>query len=518
MTQKPNQKLKPLHATAIPFGTPPGQENHLVLPAPSRPMAVARRFVQDRYLRGGDLVLRSYRGDFYQWNGTHYAEVDRRDVRARAYEFVEHAIYQHPKDGPLPFAPTQRKIADLLDALHAVVLVDSSAEAPLWIDRRPSPAVTDTIAMVNGLLDVRARRLYPHTPQFFCRHALPFAFDARATQAPRWTRFLDDLWPDDDQVQRALQEVMGYLLAGDTRQHKAFMLIGPKRGGKGTLGRVITGLLGAHNVAAPTLARLSTNFGLSPLIGKPLALIADARLSSRADSKVVVERLLSISGEDTLTIDRKYRDPWTGRLPTRFLVLSNELPRLSDASGALASRFVLFVLTRSFYGHENPQLTTELLMEAPAIFNWALDGLARLQARGYFENPISGAEAIRQMEDLSSPIGAFVRDRCLVRGDVSVAVEALWTEWKTWCGETNTGPSTKAVFGRDLRAIVPTLRNARPRHEGDRVSRYDGIGLQADNSAELPRPPRPEPDSGPGGQGGRGNLPMYPAHDHGEPF
>ena len=58
----------------------------------------------------------------------------------------------------------------------------------------------------------------------------------------------------------------------------------------------------------------------------------------------VVERLLSISGEDTLTIDRKYRDPWTGQLPTRFLVISNELPRFGDASGAIATRFVMLTL------------------------------------------------------------------------------------------------------------------------------------------------------------------------------
>ena len=55
--------------------------------------------------------------------------------------------------------------------------------------------------------------------------------------------------------------------------------------------------------------------------------------------------LLSISGEDTLTIDRKYREPWTGRLPTRFMILTNELPRFSDSSGALASRFVMSILT-----------------------------------------------------------------------------------------------------------------------------------------------------------------------------
>lgn len=235
------------------------------------------------------------------------------------------------------------------------------------------------------------------------------------------------------------------------------MLVGPKRSGKGTIGRVLTGLLGKHNVAAPTLAGMATNFGLSPLIDRPLALISDARLSSRADTHIVVERLLSVSGEDPITIDRKYKEPWTGRLPTRFLVLSNELPRLEDSSGALSSRFIMLVLTKSFYGKENPSLTAELLEEASGVFNWAMGGLDRLMARGYFEQPQSGAEAIRQMEDLASPIAAFIREECVTDARASVPVESLWAAWKGWCDDQNRGAGTKATFGRNLTAAQPTV-------------------------------------------------------------
>ena len=68
---------------------------------------------------------------------------------------------------------------------------------------------------------------------------------------------------------------------------------------------------------------------------------------------MIAERLLSISGEDVQTVDRKHRDPWTGILPTWFLILTNELPKIADASGALASRFIIVTLTQSFYGQED---------------------------------------------------------------------------------------------------------------------------------------------------------------------
>lgn len=41
-----------------------------------------------------------------------------------------------------------------------------------------------------------------------------------------------------------------------------------------------------------------------------------------------------------LTIDRKYEEPWSGRLPTRIMVLTSGLPRSTGASGAISSRFI----------------------------------------------------------------------------------------------------------------------------------------------------------------------------------
>jgi len=81
---------------------------------------------------------------------------------------------------------------------------------------------------------------------------------------------------------------------------------GPKRAGKGTIARVLAWLVGTGNAVAPTLAGLGMNFGLAPQIGKRVAIISDARLGGRADQHAIAERRLSITGEDAITIDRKY--------------------------------------------------------------------------------------------------------------------------------------------------------------------------------------------------------------------
>jgi putative DNA primase/helicase len=380
-------------------------------------------------------------------------------------------------------------VANVAEALQAVCHLDASIGPPAWLDGTEAelPAA-EVVAVANGLLHLPTRVLRPHTPTFFSPHSLPFDYDPSAPAPLRWHRFNRELWDDDTESIDTLGEVMGYLLGGGTSQQKLFMMTGPRRSGKGTIGRVLTGLLGVHNTAAPTLASLTTNFGLSPLIGKPLAVISDARLSTRADGSIAVERLLSISGEDSLTIDRKYREPWTGRLPTRFLILTNELPRFTDSSGALASRFVLLTTSASFYGREDPTLTDALLAEAPGIFNWALEGLDRLRERGYFVQPETAQEALRHLEDLSSPVGAFVRDRCKVGPAHEVGKDALFDEWKSWCSEEGRDkPGTKAMFIRDLRAAVPGIV---PGRTGARGSQRTHVvrGLALERGGQLRRP------------------------------
>jgi putative DNA primase/helicase len=449
------------------------------LPPPSEPAAVARVLV-DRHHRepDGTVTLRAWRGGFHRWAGGCWVEAEEAAIRAWLYRQVEHATYEHPKYGPMPWAPTRHKIADLTDALRAVTHLDEHVNPPAWLDDAVSdPPAGELVAMGNGLLHVRTRKLHPHTPQLFNRVAVPFDYDPNASEPARWVKFLKDLWPEDPDPAAALAEFFGYVLSGETRLHKILLAVGPTRSGKGTIARVLGALVGAGNVAGPTLASLGTNFGLAPLIGKPLAVISDARLGG-PNVHVVVERLLSVSGQDRLTVDRKYREPWTGTLGTRLFVISNELPRFGDASGAIANRFIVLVATRSWLGAEDPGLTDQLLAELPGILGWALDGLERLQRNGHFTEPASSTDAVIALQDLASPVSAFVRDRCTVGTAHEVLVDELYAAWKSWCEEHGRSrPGSAQMFGRDLRAALPGVRMVRPRVEEGRERRYVGVRL-----------------------------------------
>lgn len=339
------------------------------LPPPSHPLAVARRLLPDWQTADGQLARLRWRGSWMRWTGTHWRELDEAQVRKAMYERLEHAVYLAPgKDGQpeeRDWAPTKPKISNLLDALGSITLLSTEIDAPAWIDGEGETNGGPIVACENGLLRIRDRALLPHTPGLFNLVSVPFTYDPSAT-APTWEHFLSQVWPDDPDAIAAVQEWFGYVLSGRTDQQKILLMVGPSRSGKGTIARVLKELVGKENLAGPTLAGLGTNFGLSTLIGKPLAVIADARLSGSDNNSQVVERLLTISGEDTIDIDRKYREVWTGKLPTRLVILSNELPHFGDSSGVIARRFVLLNMTVSWLGRKTPPSSTGSLPRCPA--------------------------------------------------------------------------------------------------------------------------------------------------------
>lgn len=428
----------------------------------------------------GPLVLRRWRGTWMRWHRTHWAELEDTILTAELYSRLGAAVWQKRvsnKVVTVPWMPNRSSVGEVLKALEGLTVLPAETEAPIWLDGRGDP--DPLVSCRNGLLNIETRELHAHEPDWFNLVAIPFDYDPEAPAPTRWLHFLDQLWPGDPASIAALQEWFGYVVSGRTDLQKMLMIVGPPRAGKGTIVRILQQLVGRANYAGPTLASLATNFGLQELIGKPLAVIADARLGGK-DTHIVVERLLSITGEDTITLDRKYRDLWTGSLPTRLMLLSNEIPHFGDASGAIATRFIALALERSWLGKEDITLERGLRTEMPGILRWALDGLERLTDQGRLTEPASSAHTILAMTDSASPTGAFVRDRCEIGAGHEVPVSVLFAAWLDWCNQNGREHrGTVQTFGRALMSVVPAIRLTRPRDPatGQQVRTYTGIGV-----------------------------------------
>lgn len=385
------------------------------------PVPTARAFVEEQYTSSSVPTLRHWQDDFLAWDGVRYQPVSNADIRAQLYKlFEQHRVGLNGR-GP---------VDNSLDALKALVNVLSSKVMPGWLCLiEPAPA-GELIAVRNGLLHIPSRDLLPHDPRFFTACSVDVTFDPGAPPPNTWFKFLHDAFPDDQESIDALQQWFGYLLTQDTTQQKALICVGPKRCGKGTIARVLRALLGEHNCAGPTLRQLGEQFGQQGLIGRSLAVISDARVSGKADLQGVSETFLRITGEDAISVERKGKADWVGKLTTRFVLMTNILPGIVDAGGAVASRFIVLKFSQSFFGREDTKLTDKLMAELPGILNWSLDGLAMLNERGAFIQPLAGVAAVDELIRRTTPILGFVADVLVLEQDAWVSKDALYDCYK----------------------------------------------------------------------------------------
>ncbi|MEQ1951364.1 phage/plasmid primase, P4 family [Mesorhizobium yinganensis] len=454
---------------------------------PQDPMRSARKLVNARYMHeSGSRLIHRHKDASWCWNGSCFELLSKEDIRAVVYSFAERARMM-TKEGPTSFKPNQDKVSNIVDALNACTHLNDNFDTPTWLrggDDLPPPS--EFMAVANGLLHLPSCELWKPTPNFFNTAASTVAFDPDAPSPRNWLAFLKQIFVEDIEAQQALQEFFGYCLSTDTSQQKILLIKGPPRSGKGTSARVLRELVGPNFVAGPTMGSLSGEFGLEPLIPRPVAIISDARIGGKTDKAAVTERLLAISGEDTMSANRKNNSFWHGKLQTRFIIITNELPALADGSGALANRFIIIVLEPSFLGNENPGLFDGLKPEMPGILNWAIEGYHRLRNRRHFVQPTSSQDALNEIIQLGSPAHAFVAECCNVGAGIQSQTESIWEAWKAWCVRNGNNQGSKSWFSRNLKSAVPGLRITEHYDGGERQSYYVGIDVAKEKKEPLP--------------------------------
>lgn len=447
------------------------------VPSPKRPGAVAD-LIAHTLADDEGVHLKHWRDSWFVWRdgrtGGRYQPLEGADNKYAVPDMVRSVLKSakfqvETKNGSelKDWDPNTRSVREVSEAIAAGARPDETMASGSWIgadaeareEKMPGPEIT---CVANGLLwcptsgGAEARQLLPHTPAFFTTSSVAVGYDPEA-ECPRWSRFLEELWPGDEHSRMLLQEWFGYVLTRSTSLHKILALIGTRRCGKSTASWVLEQLLGGiSQVDHPTMARLAESFGLAPMLGKRLAIVGDARLGKTDNA--IVEKLLMISGEDPVTVNRKGLAEINVKLDTRIMIVSNSMPDLKDTTGALASRFLpLRIRIEGFYGKEDRNLKATLGRELPGILCWALEGADRLWANGgKFTLGANTLEDMEEVEREGSKVKAFAMDR-LEFGVGEVAVkDDVFRAWEVWCEENGYMATGKSVFVRDLRDAYPS--------------------------------------------------------------
>jgi phage/plasmid-associated DNA primase len=355
------------------------------------------------------------------------------------------------------------------------------------------------IPTLSGLVDPRTGEVTPAKPEHYCRWQIPYAYDPDAT-CPLWLQMQEDVFADRSVEVRAahvglLQELLGAGLI-DLKPKglmRALVLVGGSDFGKSGLLDVMAGLYGRqHN--ATSMDALNGPHGLMPFISRVPWLLHEAFDAGRWHLSGVVKALIS---GDAIQINIKGSKIFTHHFTAPAFWGANSAPNFKEATDAIVNRLVVVECKRKFYpdepvgvaafarerGFEKPQHLV-LATEMSGVLTWAVEGLRRALARGYFELPEESKAAAENVRIDSNLVAGFIRDcvefdpsNMVSTPDFSAAFASWWLENK---GEDSGIPRAERI-GWAIKALGDP-RIAVDRNEIRLTSRryYAGISLNAD--------------------------------------
>ena len=337
------------------------------------------------------------------------------------------------------------------------------------------------INVKNGLLDLETLQLQPHSPDYLSTAQIDVVYKPEA-KAPKIAKFLKEVAQSGDVA--LIEEIIGWLLWPDYHIHKAIMLVGPGRNGKGTLLRLITAFMGRKSISNVTLQDLvSDTFAKSDLYGKLANIGGDLPAKDLSDTSA----FRNLTGGDDNRAQEKYRPAFNFRNKAKMLFSANVLPRSSDDTYAFYSRWILIEFLNRFVldnGTADPDLDSKLQTpeELSGLLNIALNGLKRLKANGWKFSYTKTAEDVERMyKRNANPVFAFLMDECEA-GSATDYIEksVFFDRFNAYVKERNLRPMSVTKFGELLKdqTEIPVTTFRPWVDRGDRPMCWQGVKLK----------------------------------------
>ena len=364
----------------------PSAENGAKGGRPSADYAgLAMAYYQQCAQRDGVAVLRIWRNEWYQWDGRKYIHVADADVKAGVSSWMQ-------KDGhAADFAcqASRNAVENALLNLSVPEMCWISSRTPMHSWASTGESAAGWRAMSNCLLNLEKAAEIPSlvreggeapadlledvrkplSPDFFSVLAMDYPYDP-AAECPKFMSWLKSTQPDQE-VQEAIQMMMGLLLVPDTSYNVCFMFAGEAGCGKSTFLDIIRGFIGVENTCRVPLLSFDNRFATWQLTERLVNIVGEMVTSDPQGRLRYIEGDFkdSVSGGD-VHVEKKGKDPFsapcthamslpqtlcrsfsTGQRPSGTDSASSHLHSASDTPLARSETTPRLSATRNFPGY-----------------------------------------------------------------------------------------------------------------------------------------------------------------------
>lgn len=368
-----------------------------------------------------------------------------------------------------------RSVLELAKGLPEVALSSDEWERDPWL-----------LGVANGVIDLKTGELRSGRPSDYIRTISPVTWQGLDTSAPRFEKFLSEIFANDQKLINFVQRLKGCAITGLTIEHILAFLSGEGRNGKETLLEIIKEVLG--DLAAPAskdvLMESRRDAGSATPHLYALRFLRLAWVSeTKSGGKLNIEQAKHLSGGGTIIARPLHGNQITFTPHFTLFLITNHKPKVDADDYALWQRIILIPFTQSFVDEPkekeehkaDKKLREKLRAELSGILAWLVRGCLEWQQQGL--NPPDtvkiATKAYRQEEVLPADMTMFIEDCCTLGEGKQVAGGTLYKAYEQWAKSLDLKPLTNVVFGKRLKKRFEVK-------SGSPLVIYGGIGLLED--------------------------------------
>ena len=296
----------------------------------------------------------------------------------------------------------------------------------------------------NGYYDYRADVIRPHNPDYNDVSVIPW--DYAPGSYPGNYKYIDqgegllcetvespllfDAWIEraipnyNDRVM--LYQYIAYAMTLRTNEQKFLLICGPGGTGKSTLLKLIEEIIGAPNVSGISLQGLQERFAPAGLFLKQANICADIPLTALTE----IDMIKKLTGEDTVSADRKFKSPFSFRSYARLFFSANSIPYVDEKTNALYRRMLILKMDNA-PDTVDQGLYEKLRAEIPNIITKLMEEI--YCSAGELDISDNCRKSVREAHKDSDSVVAFLDDRCINDPDARTDRRTLYDAYKNYC-------------------------------------------------------------------------------------
>lgn len=318
-------------------------------------------------------------------------------------------------------------------------------EPDIFVEENAIPK--NFIAFQNGVLNIKSKTLHTHSPQFLTLYEiLANYYPEKSIPTPIFDKYLYAITQGSNVLSERILQMIGYILTSDQNGKCFFLLQGVPNSGKSVFTNFLQRLYNKSAVATLEAHLLGDKFTASELIGKAICLFPD--MTSSAIDEAAISRIKTITGNDPLSVPRKYDSNGDMICSTKIICTTNHPFLIKSKRGdeALNNRIVTIPFAYSVSDEEKINGLEELLLkERDGIVTKSMEAYFRLVNNRYrfagdFKPNEIIAPDVTTNVDFESQIYAYVKNNFVAKENGIVFVDDACIEFSKLMGNISINP------------------------------------------------------------------------------